>query len=125
MGQRAAGGFGLIGRKFQNRVGAFHHHRDRLADRFLQILVEIGEILARFGGLDGDLGQPVPGVAIDGDTGAVGAAIRHGHEHIRQHGAQFGFKRFVFQEQSDNAAHDLIPLLRFQHASSKVSQQQL
>ncbi len=92
MRQRAAGGVGLVGGQFEHRMRALDLHRDRLADRLFQILVEFGEIPCGIGGLHRDLRQAIPRAAIDRDSRAVRPAIGHGHQHVRQHRAELGFK---------------------------------
>ena len=42
---------------------------------------------------------------IDGEAGAVRAAIAHGCEHAGQHGAELRLERLILQKKSDDSAH--------------------
>ena len=42
---------------------------------------------------------------IDGEAGAVRAAVAHGCEHARQHGAELRLERLVLQKKSNDSAH--------------------
>src|SRR6185437_12555066 len=44
-------------------------------------------------------------LAIDGEAGAVGSAIRHLTEHAGEQPPEFGLSGWVLDEKSDNAAH--------------------
>ena len=51
------------------------------------------------------LHQPRLAIAIDGKAGAIGAALGHHFQHLRQKLAEPGFQRAILQEQADNSAH--------------------
>ena len=74
-----------------------------------EVFGERGEVLGGIRRLDGDLDQVIGVGAVDRDAGAVGAAVGHGDEHVRQERTELRFQRFVLEKKPDDAAHFLIP----------------
>jgi hypothetical protein len=89
-------------------MGRLDLHGHRLADGVMQIAVEVLEVLVGMRRLDGDLAQTILGPAIDRDPRAVGAAVGHGDEHVRQHGAELRFQLRVLQKKSNDATHGFV-----------------
>src|SRR4051812_31599623 len=88
-----------------------HRYAHRRANGLGEFGVEAAEIALGLRRLDGDLGF-IPGRrAIDGDAGAVGAAIAERYQHLRQHRAELRLKRLVFQKKSDDSTHVSLPAL--------------
>ena len=83
------------------------------SDGVVQIAVEILEIFFRVGGLDGDLAQTVLRPAVDRDARAIGAPIRHGDQHVRQHGAKLRLQLRVLQKQPYDATHGFVSFASF------------
>ena len=52
-----------------------------------------------------ELGLAAPPLAIDGEARAVGPAVGQRGEHGLGQAAELGLKRWVFEEEADNAAH--------------------
>ena len=50
--------------------------------------------------------------AIDGEAGAVRAAVAHGCEHAGQHGAELRLERLVLQKKTNNSAHFFTAAIR-------------
>ena len=86
----------LVLRNFKNRMAVFALQSQRLSKGCFEICLQSGKVLIRMCRLDGDFGAILGSLAIDGDPCAIGPAIRHCDEHIREHAPQRSFQRGVF-----------------------------
>ncbi len=96
--QRRAGLGHLVLGQVDHRVGVFHAHRDMLIDRRGQIPLQMLKHNVGVRGLNGQLGATFGVIAVNRNARTVRPAIRHGDQHLGQHFAQLGLKRFIFQK---------------------------
>ncbi|MCY1562234.1 hypothetical protein D9M68_995950 [compost metagenome] len=76
----------------------FHLNRKLSIHRLGQIGLKPGEIAARIGGLQRQLGPVRIGARVDRDARRIGAAVGHGDQHIGQKLAKLRLKLGIFEE---------------------------